>query len=65
MTEYIFFSFSLEKKLYYERRAEAKADPETKLSVILDGMDQAKTYIPHFRGWSAPKVSSLIIQYEF
>ena len=58
MSDHIWITFyiSHEKKLYYERRADAKADPEAKLSLILDGMDQAKTHIPHFRGRSAPKV---------
>ena len=51
--------YRLERKLYYERREEAVQDQKGKLSIIMDGMDQAKTYLPHFKGWSAPKVRVL------
>lgn len=38
------------------RRAEAVAEPANTTSVIVDAMDQAKTNIPHFKGWETPKV---------
>ncbi|XP_071507098.1 uncharacterized protein [Diadema antillarum] len=44
-----------ERRHYYKRKAEALSDSKAKMSIILDGMDQAKTYLPHFRGWSTPK----------
>lgn len=46
-----------ERQAYYKRRADAMANPQAKISVIIDGMDQAKTNIPHFKGWRAPKVT--------
>jgi len=45
-----------ERKSYYRRRDSAIMDPTTSTSIIVDGMDQAKTNLPHFRGWSNPKV---------
>ena len=31
--------------------------PDHFASMISDGMDQSKTNIPHFQGWSLPKVN--------
>ncbi|XP_063954176.1 uncharacterized protein LOC135153857 [Lytechinus pictus] len=44
-----------ERNAYYKRKAEASSNSEGIISVIVDGMDQAKTYLPHFKGWSNPK----------
>ena len=39
--------FSAERDHYYNNRLRAEKDPHKFLSVIIDGMDQAKTNIPH------------------
>ncbi|XP_035662490.1 uncharacterized protein LOC118406535 [Branchiostoma floridae] len=39
-----------ERLAYYQRREAARKEPEKYLSLIVDGMDQAKTYLPHFVG---------------
>ena len=46
-----------EREAYYWRRADAIANKDSKLSIILDGMDQSKTNVPHFEGWQTPKVN--------
>jgi len=55
---YILFlpSHRREREAYYVRRAEGVTNPSKILSLILDGMDQSKTNIPHFQGWESPKV---------
>ena len=50
-----------ERKAYYNRRASAIMHPAEKLSVIADGMDQAKTNLPHLTGWQKPKVVGIYI----
>ena len=40
------------------RRAQAECRKSSILSVILDGMDQSKTDLPHFLGWNNPNVSN-------
>ena len=40
------------------KRDEAIADPDNIVSLAVDGYDQHKTNVPHFRGWSNPKVSN-------
>ena len=44
-----FLSIPLLKE-YYQNRVEAEQRPKKYLSLIVDGMDQAKTNIPHFTG---------------
>ncbi|XP_066304363.1 uncharacterized protein [Branchiostoma lanceolatum] len=39
-----------ERASYYRRREAAKRNPDQYLSLIVDGMDQAKTFLPHFVG---------------
>ncbi|XP_019616724.1 PREDICTED: uncharacterized protein LOC109464227 [Branchiostoma belcheri] len=39
-----------ERLAYYQRREAARQEPDKYLSLIIDGMDQAKTYLPHFVG---------------
>ena len=59
--------FRTERDYYYEKRAEAIAQPTQKCSLIVDGMDQSKTDIPHFKGWKKTKVSEeahFILSYE-
>ena len=46
-----------ERRVYYHHRDKAKCFPEKYISLILDGMDQSKTNIPHYITDS--KVSSL------
>ena len=36
----------MERKFYYERREEARQNPDVLLSIIIDGMDQRKSEIP-------------------
>ncbi|XP_078603146.1 uncharacterized protein LOC144877116 [Branchiostoma floridae x Branchiostoma japonicum] len=44
-----------ERETYYERRARAESRRRDYLSLILDGMDQSKSNLPHFKGWTEPK----------
>lgn len=37
-----------ERKKYYKHASKAKDNPEKYLSMIIDAMDQNKTYLPHF-----------------
>jgi hypothetical protein len=37
-----------ERKVYYARREKAISQPETYMSIIIDGMDQSKLTMPHF-----------------
>ena len=43
---------SAERDHYYNNRLRAEKDPQKFLSVIIDGMDQAKTNIPHVTSMS-------------
>lgn len=54
----ILFVYRYERQAYYKRRAEAEANPKEVLSYIVDGMDQKKCDIPHYRGFADPKVNS-------
>lgn len=47
----------LEREAYYVRRAQAEMRPNAILSVILDGMDQNKSDLPHYALWNAPSGS--------
>ncbi|KAL5019434.1 hypothetical protein ScPMuIL_003483 [Solemya velum] len=38
----------MEREAYYVRRSQAEMRPNEVLSIILDGMDQAKTNLPHY-----------------
>ncbi len=37
-----------ERKKYYKHQKKAEKDPGKYMSIIIDGMDQAKTYLPHW-----------------
>lgn len=50
-----------ERRSYYCRREEVVAEPLMKTSIIIDGMDQSKTNLPHFKGWVTPKVTLAIV----
>ncbi|XP_062609674.1 uncharacterized protein LOC134271502 [Saccostrea cucullata] len=39
-----------EKTAYYRRKVVSRRRPDKYLSLIIDGMDQSKTNIPHFKG---------------
>ena len=41
------FFYSAERDHYYGNRLKAEQHPEKYLSIIIDGMDQAKTNLPH------------------
>ncbi|XP_053389791.1 uncharacterized protein LOC128552757, partial [Mercenaria mercenaria] len=49
----------LERKFYYSKRHASRQHPEDFLSLIIDGMDQSKTDLPHFIGRQA-KVNYII-----
>lgn len=49
----------MEREAYYVRRSQAEMRPNEVLSIILDGMDQAKTNLPHYAYGNNPVVSSL------
>ena len=53
----LFLCYRYERQTYYRRRAEAEANPKEVLSYIVDGMDQKKCDIPHYRGFADPKVN--------
>ena len=53
---FILYLYRKERDAYYKRRAEAIAKPSERISIIVDGMDQSKTNLPHFKGWQTPKV---------
>ena len=44
---YYLLHFSLERRKYYKHITKARRDPTKYLSLIIDGMDQSKTEIPH------------------
>ncbi|CAH1242369.1 Hypp6627 [Branchiostoma lanceolatum] len=46
-----------ERETYYQRRARAEARQRDYLSLILDAMDQSKSNLPHFKGWTEPKIT--------
>ncbi|KAL3890072.1 hypothetical protein ACJMK2_002369 [Sinanodonta woodiana] len=43
-----------ERESYYVRRAQAEMRPHHALSLIIDGMDQRKTDLPHYKAWNNP-----------
>ena len=53
------FIFRKERMDYYRKREEASKKPTEALSIIIDGMDQSKTNLPHFKGWTRPKVCDM------
>ncbi|CAC5421318.1 unnamed protein product [Mytilus coruscus] len=59
-----------ERRDYYKKKDEACMKSKEVMSIIIDGMDQSKTNIPHFKGWTRPKVYSCtlsiiqVIRYE-
>ncbi|KAL5017771.1 hypothetical protein ScPMuIL_005146 [Solemya velum] len=48
----------MEKTAYYRRRDIARRRPDRYVSLIIDGMDQAKTYIPHFVGRKSKEIAT-------
>ncbi|XP_065925368.1 uncharacterized protein [Magallana gigas] len=44
----------MEREAYYVRRGQAEMRPKEILSLIIDGMDQNKTDLPHYCKWSNP-----------
>ncbi|XP_052260757.1 uncharacterized protein LOC127864907 [Dreissena polymorpha] len=40
----------LEGTYYYNKKDQAQRNPSQHMSIIIDGMDQAKTNLPHFAG---------------
>ncbi|XP_063438737.1 uncharacterized protein LOC134719703 [Mytilus trossulus] len=49
----------LERKYYYTKKNAAKTSPSQYLSLIIDGMDQSKTNLPHFVGRMAKAVNKV------
>ena len=54
--EYFTVIYRNEREAYYFRRAQAEQRPKQILSIIIDGMDQKKTDLPHYRDWNNPNV---------
>ncbi|XP_071151155.1 uncharacterized protein, partial [Mytilus edulis] len=48
----------MERESYYVRRAQAEMKPKEIISLILDGMDQSKTDLPHYYKWNNPNGAS-------
>ena len=44
----LFYNFSSERRKYYKHSEKARRNPTKYLSIIIDGMDQSKTDLPHF-----------------
>ncbi|WAR30542.1 hypothetical protein MAR_033084 [Mya arenaria] len=40
----------MERRYYYQKRDASRTQQESYLALIIDGMDQAKTSLPHFAG---------------
>ncbi|XP_076080822.1 uncharacterized protein LOC143051779 [Mytilus galloprovincialis] len=51
-----------ERRDYYKKKDEALMKPKEVLSIIIDGMDQSKTNIPHFKGWTRPKCGAAALK---
>ena len=47
-----------ERKAYYRKREMSKQRPEKYISIIIDGMDQSKTNLPHFAGRKAKCINA-------
>ena len=55
-----FYIFSrTERNKYYKHNNEARVNPKQFLSLIIDGMDQAKHNLPHFT--TSTKVKSMLL----
>eukprot|EP00105_Crassostrea_gigas_P040888 XP_019925036.1 PREDICTED: uncharacterized protein LOC105333681 [Crassostrea gigas] len=48
----------MERQYYYKKREAAKRAPNKFLSLIVDGMDQSKSNLPHFVGRTAKAVNA-------
>ena len=44
----LFYLNSEERQKYYKHITKARRSPKSYISLIIDGMDQAKTNLPHF-----------------
>ncbi|XP_052820260.1 uncharacterized protein LOC128246095, partial [Mya arenaria] len=49
----------MERRYYYQKRDASRTQQETYLSLIIDGMDQAKTSLPHFAGRQTKSISNV------
>ncbi|XP_052820902.1 uncharacterized protein LOC128246640 [Mya arenaria] len=49
----------MERRYYYQKRDASRTQQETYLSLIIDGMDQAKTSLPHFAGRQSKSISNV------
>ena len=47
MTIIALFSFRAERRKYYNHREKARSEPNKYVTIIIDGMDQSKTNVPH------------------
>ena len=57
-TTHFDFTDSAERKKYYKHQAKAISFPKKYMSVIIDGIDQSKTHLPHW-----PQISK--VRYRF
>ncbi|XP_063419269.1 uncharacterized protein LOC134702108 isoform X2 [Mytilus trossulus] len=51
-----------ERRDYYKKKDEACMKSKEVMSIIIDGMDQSKTNIPHFKGWTRPKCGAAALK---
>lgn len=58
----IIFFGSAERDHYYGNQLKAEQEPQRFLSIIIDGMDQAKTNIPHVINMSKVGWKTMLIQ---
>lgn len=48
---------------YYTKRGTAIKSPLDCLSIVIDGMDQTKTGVAHFRGWARAKLNLFFLSF--
>ncbi|CAC5418785.1 unnamed protein product [Mytilus coruscus] len=51
-----------ERRDYYKKKDEACMKSKEVMSIIIDRMDQSKTNIPHFKGWTRPKCGAAALK---
>ncbi|WAR14973.1 hypothetical protein MAR_005078 [Mya arenaria] len=59
LTNFFVIFVRMERRYYYQKRDASRTQQETYLSLIIDGMDQAKTSLPHFAGRQSKSISNV------
>eukprot|EP00731_Ephydatia_muelleri_P036499 Em0266g2a len=52
----------VERQKYYSHCAKSRHDPKQYITLILDGMDQSKTYLPHFYHQSKAMINKALLK---